>query len=335
MFGGDGATLAIPGTLAKRANDALIALQRLSSDQFSLALRVALVPVADLHGQGHVVKVGKYIESALVEQAIFSGSGWMEAENWLKSAEMGRRYVINDDGRQIGELDLSGLECRWEPIGSVLDHKLCLIVLALAQNTNERVETYNMVYETLRKIYGDTDEHHPVSTSKLNLTLKPSQLWFEAVTKVQGSWRQIGRQIIRLIIYNLFGKIFFRFGINTKSTAWSRYQEDLIRNTDYKKFDGAIKMVLDGSNDQLTKIERHLREWRQLGLIAYGLHTSKNALLTCMVVSHNQDHVHFVDGAEGGYTLAAKSLKLQLAESTGASHGEGSQASIGMPKKSA
>jgi hypothetical protein len=36
------------------------------------------------------------------------------------------------------------------------------------------------------------------------------------------------------------------------------------------------------------------------------------ALLTCIVFSYNGNHVHFVDGSDGGYALAARSLKAQL-----------------------
>jgi hypothetical protein len=46
----------------------------------------------------------------------------------------------------------------------------------------------------------------------------------------------------------------------------------------------------------------------------YGLHTSKTALMTCLVFDRFGKQVHFVDGSNGGYTLAAKQLKTQLAE---------------------
>jgi hypothetical protein len=34
--------------------------------------------------------------------------------------------------------------------------------------------------------------------------------------------------------------------------------------------------------------------------------------MTCYVRAYAADHVHFVDGADGGYALAAKQLKAQL-----------------------
>ena len=50
------------------------------------------------------------------------------------------------------------------------------------------------------------------------------------------------------------------------------------------------------------------------GELRYGMHVSATALMTCLVGSAvGHDHVHFVDGGDGGYTIAAKGLKLAAA----------------------
>jgi hypothetical protein len=46
----------------------------------------------------------------------------------------------------------------------------------------------------------------------------------------------------------------------------------------------------------------------------YGLHISDRALMTCLVFERNGRQVHFVDGADGGYALAAKEMKQKLSE---------------------
>ena len=44
----------------------------------------------------------------------------------------------------------------------------------------------------------------------------------------------------------------------------------------------------------------------------WGLYRQKSAQITCIVPSiADHGHVHFVDGAEGGYTLAASALKAR------------------------
>ena len=46
--------------------------------------------------------------------------------------------------------------------------------------------------------------------------------------------------------------------------------------------------------------------------IYYGMHVSQDALMTCLVNNLNDGgHIHFIDGNNGGYALAAKNMKVQ------------------------
>ena len=48
------------------------------------------------------------------------------------------------------------------------------------------------------------------------------------------------------------------------------------------------------------------------GVLRYGMNVSQTALMTCLVTSPTDNlHVHFVDGGDGGYTNAAKTMKAQ------------------------
>jgi hypothetical protein len=42
------------------------------------------------------------------------------------------------------------------------------------------------------------------------------------------------------------------------------------------------------------------------------LHISTEALVTCLIFEREGGHLHFIDGANGGYALAANKLKLRL-----------------------
>jgi hypothetical protein len=74
-------------------------------------------------------------------------------------------------------------------------------------------------------------------------------------------------------------------------------------------------MVLDCSESEAAEIESYLEEQRRKGRLAYGLHRSDRALMTCVVFSLAESrHVHFIDGADGGYALAARQMKAQIKE---------------------
>ncbi|RKZ47756.1 MAG: hypothetical protein DRQ48_01185 [Gammaproteobacteria bacterium] len=49
-------------------------------------------------------------------------------------------------------------------------------------------------------------------------------------------------------------------------------------------------------------------------MIVFGIHDSAKALMTCLVFNHENDHIHFLDVADGGYALAVKDMKHQLSE---------------------
>ena len=68
----------------------------------------------------------------------------------------------------------------------------------------------------------------------------------------------------------------------------------------------------DGSDAQYEDLRTYLEGQRRAGRLVYGMHKSSEALVTCIVFSYNGNHVHFVDGSDGGYAMAARGLKAQL-----------------------
>ena len=46
--------------------------------------------------------------------------------------------------------------------------------------------------------------------------------------------------------------------------------------------------------------------------IIFGFYVSKESVMSCYVQSMDKNHVHFVDGSDGGYTKAAEVLKKKL-----------------------
>ena len=74
VFGGDGATFAVPDSLRERVIPALREAQRLSRESFDLSLRVGLVQVSSLLDNGLRVRLAKIRLSPNVTQPTFSGT---------------------------------------------------------------------------------------------------------------------------------------------------------------------------------------------------------------------------------------------------------------------
>ena len=66
--------------------------------------------------------------------------------------------------------------------------------------------------------------------------------------------------------------------------------------------------------EQADAIEGYLAGENEAGRLVYGTHRADSALMTCLVFSLEQSqHIHFIDGADGGFALAAPGFKKQLA----------------------
>ena len=74
-------------------------------------------------------------------------------------------------------------------------------------------------------------------------------------------------------------------------------------------------MILDCPVETAAAIESFFDDLHDQGKVAFGVHRSEHALMTCLVFSLTKgEHVHFVDGSDGGFTAAAVQLKAQLKE---------------------
>jgi spermidine synthase len=68
--------------------------------------------------------------------------------------------------------------------------------------------------------------------------------------------------------------------------------------------------VIDCPLDAVAAIKACLDAQMVAGSLRYGMNVSETALMTCLVTSPTGGlHVHFVDGGDGGYTSAAKTMK--------------------------
>lgn len=313
VFGGDGATLLVPPESAAAVRRALSALAHLARTGFDLRLRVGMVPVADLAGQGRPVNVARFAISPGNHLALFAGGGAELAVALIKSDGGGAYGLPEGDSADDG-LDLSGLSCRWEPLQARNGVVLSLLVQATDPSPPAAAAAYRAVMEGVGGIIGATpDAGNPVSESNLTFRWPPSGLRMEAQTLTRGAPAWPIR--LRLHAESLVQWVAIRLNLSAGAFDVRRYRAELRLNADYRRFDDTLRMVVDCAPAQADGIERFLQERRDAGTIAFGTHRSDSALMTCLVFSlQSSDHLHFIDGSGGGFTLASRQLKAQLAE---------------------
>jgi len=311
VFGGDGATLLVPGSRLAPAEVALRGVQKLAREAFALDLRVGAVPVADLRAAGHAVRVGRYRASPQVCFAMLAGTGFTIAEGWLKDPGRGARYLVSGQG--AADASFEGFECRWQPVDSRRGTIASLLVSALPRSEPERAQVYRAVISRIEQVIGGGDSR-PLSLRGLRLGGLGGDYSTEArVRSGQASGSAFAGAHARARKGAFVGRVLLGLRARAGSFDGAQYRREVIDNSDFRKFDETLRMVLDLAEAELQKIVAFLDAEHGSGRVAYGVHRSSAALVTCFVRSYAGDHLHFVDGADGGYALAARQLKGQLA----------------------
>jgi len=310
VFGGDGATILTPARLTPAAIDALRAVQAKIFNAFGLELRVGHTPLAALYAKGARLEVGKFDLSPHISQAMFQGNAISLAEEWLKKGGGPIQLCQADHSR---EPDLQGLECRWQPIENRNGEMLSLLVRVSDAHAEHGWDIYRNILDEIHRIYPEGAQANPMRSSGMQLNLWPGNLRKEALLRGGATWQSRLGYVLRTYIYTLIGHWCIKTGKQAGTFDGSRYLSELVLNSDVKKFDEMLRMVLDSTQAQSTALKAMLEKKRDAGQIAYGLHSSPQALMTCLVFGYAGNHVHFIDGADGGYALAAKQMKQQLA----------------------
>lgn len=312
VFGGDGATLCFPPSKKSAVESALVATKQMAKESFNLGLRIGIVPMREILDQGHQVNVARFQPTQYYQQAMFMGDGLGYAESLVKGRIPDNPFLV-DEAAVNPQASFEGFECRWNEIPSPHDEVVAILVQATAHDAPTQEKTYSEIFGAFQKIYGNENSHHPVREKKMKLAFSLRTLASEiGVRTAFMSWLQRLIYIVDMELKLLIGKWFMYKNIQTDVTDWGSYKKHFVANTDYRKFDEALRMVVSGRVEQREQFAEFLEQQHGLGKIVYGMHHTGASLVTCLVRDYNTDHVHFLDAANGGYAIAAKQLKAQL-----------------------
>lgn len=310
VFTGDGAAFCIPPDLIKETKKVIADSIKIGQTEYDLDLRAAIFPLSYIRQHGYEINVARYRVSDVYLQAVFSGGGISHAETLLKNSEASRFKIYASDGNN--PTDYTGLECRWQEVNQQGREIITLLV-----KSNPRLKHSTLIYEEvlkeMRNIFGFDDKTNPITASELSMNMSVFKLLNEVKFRTFGlSWAQRLLYLLKAELQIIMGKILMPLNIKTSETDWSLYKSDLARNSDHRKFDDMLRIVLSGNNIQRRMLEEYLQKKFEESLLAYGLHISDSAMVTCMVFNYQREHIHFIDGNEGGYVKASKELKRRI-----------------------
>jgi len=286
VFGGDGASFAVPAQDLARAHEALAATTAWVKNDLGLVMKAALVPVACVRAQGTDVRVARFAPSPNVTYAMFSGGGLEWADGAMRRGEFA--VVSPPPGVRP---DLTGLSCRFEEMPAARGLVLSLLIVA-AGGANPAA--FRAVIEDIVSVIAKSpDMSNPVPLAGLRLRWPPAGAGLEARAARNAGIPLVVRRgalLARTLIYYFI-----------------------------LRYDG-LRMVLDCTPDLADAIEKRLEAAASAGTVRYGLHRQDAAVMTCFAPSPtDSNHLHFIDGARGGYASAATALKTmtELGEANG------------------
>ncbi|MBE0494510.1 MAG: DUF3095 domain-containing protein [Thiomicrospira sp.] len=308
VFGGDGASFCIPNSQLEAIKPALIGSAQLARDSFQLDLRIGCVPYVDIKPHAQIL-IARFQKNASLEQAVFIGGGLTVADRLIKQ-DSNYSLPINDLEQNA---DFSGFECRWNRIPSPKDVTLSLIVKPRQTDLSQQLALYAELKAKIRQTAGDEQQHHPINPQGMKLGFSQKTLMGELEVKGvhQTTWQKF-KTLWKLRYENLIGLVFMTFSIQQGEAKWGNYKTDFMANSDYRKLDDMYRTVLTASEAQCQHLIDWLETQYQAGHLYYGTHKSNAAIVTCLINKTGVDHMHFVDGADGGYASAASALKTQI-----------------------
>jgi DUF3095 family protein len=304
VFGGDGASFAVSPDDLERAREALAATAIWVEESLNLMMRVALVPVAAVRAQGFDVRVARFGPSPNLSYAMFSGGGLVWAEAAMKRGEFA--VAAAAPGTQP---DLTGLSCRFEEIPSA--RGLILSVLVVPAPRADPRAFRKVIEDVIALAERSPDAGRPVPSGGPPLRWPPAGTDFEARAARGGS---LLKRRVAVLTHTLFAYLIMRFGISVGGFVPKTYVQQVVENSDFRKYDDGLRMILDCSRELEAALTRRLTLAASTGVARYGLHRQDAAMMTCFTPSAlRSDHVHFIDGARGGYASAATALKAMPA----------------------
>jgi hypothetical protein len=278
--------------------------------KYGFGLYASIWTKKELDGLGIKVYHRHFLQSNGSRQWQIHCSEMHKLENRLKSGfESAFRFV----GGLTTNAD--GFRCDFTPVKHKRAQFACCIISLVEQDVTDRMIT-------TREILKIIQQH---STHGLSSPIKKTDLhWLTNRQMLEDLSVESNYYKLRLFVnwwFIFMNKLKCNRILPLNSLPF--ISKKVADSVDHIKYDGNLKFVISVNNDDRTKFEGHLNALAKESRIKLGIHWSKAAIITCSV-NGPHENLHFIDGLDGGLTLAAANLKTKLKQSSKTEHGDNS-----------
>jgi len=292
----------VPSEILEDCLNALSEHQQNCYDNFDLFLRVGNMPVSEVYEKGYRLKLAKGRINKNLSIPIILGGGLHYVERIIK----GENDSYKSPKVLKNILNLEGMECRWDRIKPPEDQHEILCLLVNSCNRDDQGPVYKKILDKIEEIYGSHKKRSPISVAGMSLNSTLDRINSEM--KIKHGSRNF-KFFLKRTFSTAVGKFYLRF-----NKEGQKYLNTLVDLTDTLVLDGRINTVISGVSSQHDKLEQFLSKMESNGDIQFGTHRSKESIMSCYVRDRKDQHIHFVDGGDGGYTKAAGVLKTKFSD---------------------
>jgi hypothetical protein len=188
---------------------------------------------------------------------------------------------------------------------------LILSVLVVPARGAEPAAFRKVIEDIIVLVERSPDAGRPVPPGGPPLRWPPAGVEYEARARRGGP---LLRRRVGVLAHTLMAYFIMRFRISVGGFVPGTYVQQVVENSDFRKYDDGLRMILDCTPELAHALTHRLGTAAAAGVARYGLHRQDAAMMTCFTPSAlRSDHVHFIDGARGGYASAATALKATAA----------------------
>ncbi|MDA9121375.1 DUF3095 family protein [Flavobacteriales bacterium] len=299
QHGGDGFVLVTPIDNLIKIAGVMISMRQQILEDFSLNMRCAIWNSSELDNLGVNLHYSSFT---------FDGGNpqWQFHSNNLGKLERLMRDGVNSVYKRSAKEnpDLSGFRCDFVPISKEGGWFGCFIIDFSQTEMTERFISIRKISELIGSI-SHNETICPIDVQDL--------IWQTDRVELAKLTERTAHYRYRLNFDFIF-RFFNRFGLH-----WNERWGSLLFNKlhklplslDFIKYDGQLKFIVCVPDDRKSDFSQELNTLSNYHHFTVGSHWSSRAVITCSVDSKD-GNLHFIDGEDGGFTLASKQLKKLL-----------------------
>ncbi len=299
FFGGDGTTFLVPHSCVQRL---MLILENVKDDVYKnnfLTLRVGTIQIAELNKvEPASLQISKLQLTDTLIVPIVTGNGLQNAEKIIK------KKLTNDvsEARQNMYVTTKGCKCRWDRIAPVEASNKVLCFIANITDDAKNLEVLHAISKTLDTIFGNYTKRLPLQFEALKN--------YDAIQDIHEELSDVfdDSSMLDALILNVSS---ISNSIYNSTDMGKAFIAEFRASALAMLIDGAYSDIITGSKQQIEEFIKFMDALEVSGAITYGYHVTDSTVLSCYVAAPKGGFVQLLDGNEGGYSTAAKMLKVK------------------------